>query len=180
MTTDLNGYAEIEVHPDGFMSIAFNCTNKLSMESVETLRGNYNGKFLDIRIKEHKPPRSRQANAYAWVLIDKLSEVLRVPKEDIYRQHIKEIGGVSTILRLSPDVLPAFRKAWEDGHIGQMVDILDEQAGAVDVICWYGSSTYDSTQMSHLIDSLVEDCTEYGIPTLESEEIERMKEEWHE
>ena len=148
--TDLNGYADFEVHPDGYMSIAFNCTNKLSLESVETLRGNYNGKFLDIRIKKHNPPRSRQANAYAWTLIDKLSEVLRIPKEDIYRQQIKEIGGVSTILRLSPKVLPAFKRAWEEGHIGQMCDVLDESDNAVSVICWYGSSTYDSAQMSHL------------------------------
>lgn len=178
MTTELNGYADFELLPDGDLRVIIDARNKLSAETVDSLKSHYNGRFVDIRLKRHNPPRSLQANAYAWTLIDRLSEVLRIPKEDIYRQHIREIGGVSDILRISAQALPAFRRAWEEGHIGQMVEVLDETDNMVSIICWHGSSTYDSIQMSHLIDSLVADCADYGIPTLESEEIERIKGEW--
>ena len=51
------------------------------------------GKTYTVEIKEKKEKRSREANAYAWVLLDKISEKLHIPKEDIYRDLIKNIGG---------------------------------------------------------------------------------------
>ena len=52
-------------------------------------------KTYAVEVKQHKKQRSLDANAYCWVLIDKLSEKLNVSKTEIYRQAIKEIGGNS-------------------------------------------------------------------------------------
>ena len=38
-----------------------------------------------IEIKEYKEKRSLTANAYFWVMCDKLAEKLRMPKTEIYR-----------------------------------------------------------------------------------------------
>ena len=46
------------------------------------------------------------------------------------------------------------------------------------IMAYYGSSTYDSKQMSQLIDLLVTDCKEQGIETATPEEIERMKQQY--
>lgn len=43
---------------------------------------------------------------------------------------------------------------------------------------YYGSSCYDTKQMSSLIDHLVQDCKALGIETLTPQELARMKEEW--
>ena len=50
--------------------------------------------------------------------------------------------------------------------------------GCTNVICYYGSSTYDTKQMARLIDLVVEDCKQQGIETLTPEELERMALEW--
>ena len=50
--------------------------------------------------------------------------------------------------------------------------------GCTNVIVYYGSSTYDSKQMSVLIDRIVQDCKELGIETLPPDELLRLQEEW--
>ena len=47
-----------------------------------------------------------------------------------------------------------------------------------DVILYYGSSTYDTRQMSRLIDLVVEDCKDNGIETLPPEKLAAMVEKW--
>lgn len=42
--------------------------------------------------------RSLDANAYAWVLLDKLAAHYGVSREKVYRQEIQGIGGVSEVL----------------------------------------------------------------------------------
>ena len=43
---------------------------------------------------------------------------------------------------------------------------------------YYGSSTYNSKQMSRLIDMAVQDCREQGIEVLPPERLAGMMEEW--
>ena len=46
------------------------------------------------------------------------------------------------------------------------------------VRAYYGSSTYNTRQMSRIIDAAVEEAKGMGIETLRPEEIARLKEEW--
>lgn len=43
---------------------------------------------------------------------------------------------------------------------------------------YYGSSSYNSKQMSRLIDNVIKDCKDQGIETLPPEQIEEMKRAW--
>ena len=43
---------------------------------------------------------------------------------------------------------------------------------------YYGSSSYNSKQMSRLINDLVEDCKEVGIETKPKEEIDSLLRSW--
>ena len=43
---------------------------------------------------------------------------------------------------------------------------------------YYGSSTYDSAQMSRLIDLVVQECQAQGIETKTPEELALLKEDW--
>ena len=51
-----------------------------------------------VEIKKWRKKRSLDANAYAWVLIDKIAQATGVPKTEVYRKVIREIGGVSEIV----------------------------------------------------------------------------------
>ena len=41
-----------------------------------------------------------------------------------------------------------------------------------------GSSQYDSKEMSILIDGVVQECTNLGIPTITGEELNKLKGSW--
>lgn len=134
-----------------------------------------------ILIKEHKQKRSLNANAYFWKLCGDLSAVTRVPMKEIYRSYIKEIGGNFDIICIQDKALDHFRRIWEEGHIGRFTEIADSKLqGCTNVVVYYGSSDYDTACMSRLIDMLVEDCKEQGIPTYNQEELEKLYQEWGE
>lgn len=50
-------------------------------------------KAYDLTVKEHRKKRSLDANAYAWVLIGKLADAMRVPPTVVYNNAIQNIGG---------------------------------------------------------------------------------------
>ena len=48
----------------------------------------------------------------------------------------------------------------------------------MNVTLYYGSSTYDTKQMSRLIDNIVQDCQAVGIETLTPDKLALLLEEW--
>ena len=50
--------------------------------------------------------------------------------------------------------------------------------GCTNVILYYGSSAYDTNQMSRLIDRIVQDCKDAGIETLTPDKLDAMKAGW--
>lgn len=125
--------------------------------------------------------RSLDANGYAWVLLDKLAAHYGVAREKVYRQEIQSICGVSEVLCLREKAADAFCKGWERNGIGWMADKgASKLKGCVNVTVWYGSSTYDTEQMSRLIDAVVEDCKAVGIETMTPEELDALVSRWGE
>ena len=145
------------------------------------LFGELAGKDLDGTLKEHRERRSRDANAYCWVLIDKLAEKLNFPKAEVYRAAIKDIGGISSTVCVQDRAVEMIRQGWEKNGIGWQTDVLPSKIeGCTNVVLYYGSSTYDTAQMSRLIDHIVQDCKAVGIETATPEELARMMEGWNE
>ena len=137
------------------------------------------GKAYMLEIKEHRAKRSLDANAYCWALIDKLSQVLHISKEQIYRLAIKDIGGVSITSCLKSEAVEMFTKAWTSHGMGWQVETFPSKIeGCTNVTAYYGSSVYDTAQMSRLIDSIVAECQEQGIETMTPNELEGLKAAW--
>lgn len=137
------------------------------------------GKTYVLTIKEKKQRRSLDANAYAWVLLDKLAERLHEPKADIYRGYIREIGGNSETVCVKDQAVDRLTDGWEHNGIGWQAETMPSKLpGCTNVILYYGSSTYDTAQMSRLIDLIVQDCYALGIETKDPAEIDRLVEEW--
>ena len=138
-----------------------------------------NGKQLDISLKIHRNKRSLNANAYAWELIDNIAEKTGIRKEEIYREAIKNIGGVSEILCLPNKAVETFVNVWNGKGIGWTAETMDSKLkGCTNVRVTYGSSVYDTAQMSRLIDLLVQDARELGIPTQNNDRIRSLIENW--
>lgn len=131
----------------------------------------------EYSIKRIKKKRSLGANAFAWQLIDKISAVTRIPKEEVYRQALREIGGVSEVIEIKGE--PAFKqikKCWESKGLGwQCIRDYSEKPGYITAILIYGSSVFDSSQMSAFISALLEDARNLGIETLSDRELSLLE-----
>lgn len=134
---------------------------------------------LSIEVKPYRQRRSLDANAYMWVLLDKLAEKLLVPKEDLYRNAIKDIGGNSEIVCVRNEAVKRLRSGWQNNGIGWQTETFPSKIdGCTNVILYYGSSTYDKAQMSRLVDIVVQDCQAVGIPTETPEKLAELKSLW--
>lgn len=132
-----------------------------------------------ISVKQFRKKRSLDANAYCWVLIDRLSEVTGFEKEVIYRGAIKEIGGVSETVCVQNKAVEQIIKAWSYKGLGWLTETFESKIdGCTNVILYYGSSVYDTAQMSRLIDNIVQECKAFGIETMTPDEIEALKGAW--
>lgn len=133
----------------------------------------------DCEIRRHREKRSLDANAYCWVLIDKLAEATQIPKIDIYRKAIHEIGGVSDTVCVQKKAADRLVSGWASNGLGWFAEQGESRlTGCVNVTLYYGSSVYDTDQMSRLIDYIIEDCRALEIETLPPEKLAAMKEEW--
>lgn len=136
-------------------------------------------KEYTLTVKERKEKRSLNANALAWVLLDKLAEKLHIGKTEIYRTFIKDVGGNSEIICIQDKALEHFREIWEQGHIGRFTETTPSKIeGCTNVIVYYGSSDFDTASMSRFIELIVQECKDNDIPTWDEEELQRVCDEW--
>lgn len=130
-------------------------------------------------IKEYRERRSKSANDYAWALLEQLADAIHSTKNEIYIQKVREIGPFKDFI-LTEDEAKTFRIAWErlgTGWPTEQVDY-DRDGERLVIRAYYGSSTYNTKQMSRLIDSIVQDCKDAGIETLPPDKLALLKEEW--
>lgn len=134
---------------------------------------------LNIDIKKYRHKRSLDANSYFWVLVDKLAEVTGQEKTRIYRNAIREIGGVSETVCIKTEAVNKLCEGWNKNGLGWQTDIMPSKLkGCSNVVLYYGSSTYDTKQMSMLIDSIVQDCKSVGVETMTPDELAILKNSW--
>lgn len=145
------------------------------LDIVEELK---NEDKLNIELKKYRKKRSLDSNAYAWVLLGELQSTLNIPKEEIYRDLIKNIGSYE-VLPVKNEAVEKFRQAWSKNGLGWVTETTKSKLeGFTNVIAYYGSSTYDTKEMTRLIEMLVEECKQFRIETKPKAEIDSLLKEW--
>ena len=137
--------------------------------------------LYDLEVKEHRKKRSLDSNAYAWVLIGKLADAMRITPLEVYQQAIQNIGGNYEVIPIKEEAAVHFKKIWEAKGLGwPCVDMGPSKiTGYRNLKAYYGSSTYDTRQMSMLIDNIVQDCKAVGIETRSREDIDSLLGGWN-
>lgn len=138
------------------------------------------GKLYNLTVTLFRKKRSLDANAYAWVLIHALAKVMGVTPDEVYLQQIPGVGDNYTIVCIREKDVERFKKSWQSNGLGWPVADLgpSQVPGCRNLIAYHGSSTYDTAQMSRLIDNLVQDCKALDIETLPPDKLDAMKGEW--
>ena len=151
-----------------------------------TVAADFSGTFdelkedaVTVEIKKFRKHRSLDSNAYAWTLIDKIAEKTRIKKSEVYRNAIREIGGVSDTVCVVNRAVDRLCQSWQKNGLGWQVETSESKLdGCTNVTLYYGSSVFGSPQMSRLIDSLIQDAEALGIPTITPQEEEKMLNAW--
>ena len=134
---------------------------------------------ISLECKKWRNRRSLDANAYMWTLVDKIAQKTRQNPADVYRHAIKEIPGNSTLVCVQDKAKDVLQQQWQAKGLGWQTEELPSKIeGCTNIMLYYGSSVYNTTQMSLLIDSIVEEAKELGIETLTPYELEGMKAQW--
>lgn len=166
----LDGSAEITLHAP-------------NLNDVKSLMDKYiDGKEYDAKIVRRRARRSTDANAYCWELCGKLAEAIgAITSEEIYQECIRKYG-VSTITPIKSDDVQKIGDMWDAQGVGNQHTVIGQSKlqGYTNVRFFWGSSKYDTKDMSRLIDGIVTDCHELGIETMTPDEILRLKQAWGE
>ena len=141
------------------------------LQDFKDLVDEYNAKEkLSIEIKPYREKRSLDANAYCWVLIGEIANILRASKEEIYLDMLRKYGQqlIVKIKNQDKDRFERSQRYWEVHET-----LTEEKAQYYRV--YVGSSEYDSQEMSILLDGIIEEAKHLGIQVETPNQIADMK-----
>lgn len=142
---------------------------------------------LSVKIVKYREKRSLDANAYYWQLLSKVAEAMDVSKPFAHNYFLRRYGQIEVfdgqaVYVVIPDTDEAEKKIFEEEtyHLKPTSQVKVGKDGRLyrTYMMLRGSSSYDTKEMSKLIDGLVSEAKENGIETLPPDELERMKAMW--
>ena len=123
-----------------------------------------------FEIKENKRHRTLTQNAYAWRLINELSNKLNLSKEETYLKMLKDYGQRTIISLLSNIDVRGYFKYYEKFGESEL-----NGKKFIHYKIYKGSSEYDTKEMTIFINGIIQECESVGIPTLTEEQISKLK-----
>lgn len=137
---------------------------------------------INVEIKKWREPRSKDANAYFHVLVNKIAEARGLGDDEVKRSLVVEYGALArdedgntlgAMLPVSADMddfYPYYR----------CYKTMELEGREYRCYLFYKRThTLDTKEMSRLIDGAIYVAKELGIDTDTPEQIARYKEEWH-
>lgn len=123
-----------------------------------------------FEVRDYAKKRSLTANAYFWVLINEIANVTKLSKDEIHLQMLKEYGQ-NEVFSIRSDIdVSRYLKYYEEIGKGKV-----NGKEFTHYRVFKGSSEMDSREMAILIDGVVQEAEQLGIPTLTPAEIARLK-----
>lgn len=130
---------------------------------------------LSIEVKPYRQHRSHNANAYAWLLIGQIADILRAGKDEIYLKLLKRYGQSELISVLSHVPIGNYIKYYDQAGESKL-----NGKDFTHYRVYKGSSEFDTREMSIFIDGVVSEAKELGIQTETPNQIAEMKARWGE
>ena len=165
------------------MSGRLNVTFQIENEPIEELNELSKMDKLNITAKKHRKKRSLDANAYFHVLVGKIADRLGISKTRCKNILIGRYGQQEFLEEGQPVVLKtniSVEKMLEQEFL-HCAPCGCKQENGTEVVFYKvfrGSHTYDTKEMSILIDGTVQEAKDLGIETIPPAELERMVNRW--
>lgn len=120
---------------------------------------------LDISFGKHREKRGNAANALLWACLGEIAAALRTDVWSVYLYMLERYGRFTMVLA-KPEAVDGLRRVWRETRV------VGERDDMVEVLCYYGSSTYDSSEFSRLLDGVVGEMKELHLPPPPSREMQ--------
>ena len=136
-------------------------------------------------LTEHKAKRSLNQNSYYWSLLGKVAQKSRVSSSEIHNQNLRDLG---LVLRINDSLVPIYLPDTDEAektalnadtyHIKPTSKTQEGKDGKL-YRCYVmlrGSSTFNTDEMSALLDLMIQEAKAQGIETMTPDELAHMRE----
>lgn len=139
---------------------------------------NLQDKTLDIKLTTHREKRSLDANAYFHVLVDKIRGVTGYSFSRVKNELITSYGQIEYMMGqqvvIKTNIPPDKMCEQETLHCKPVKVEIQDGKEVTFYRVYRGSHTYNTEEMSRLIDGTVQEAKDLGIETMSTAQIERM------
>lgn len=149
---------------------------ELNEEPTEAINDISSCEKLNIRAVKFRQKRSLDANGLLWHCLGSIASALGTDKWEVYLQMLKRYGKY-TYICVKPSVVEAMKAQWRECEVIGEVDINGQKA--VQMLCYFGSSTLNTKEFSVLLDGVISEMKEMGLETPTSRDMERALEQWN-
>lgn len=153
-----------------------------AMQIIQFLTKQKDGQEWEI--KKHREKRTLSQNSYYWVLVGKIADAMRMPKEQVHNEMLRSYGQVDRIAGglvtvPIPDTDKAEQAVLRSGkyHLKPTSQVRSGAKGVMyrTYVMLKGSHDLNTEEMSILLDGTVQEAQQLGIETLRPIELEAMR-----
>ena len=137
------------------------------------------GKTYTVEIKEYRKKRSLNQNALYWSVLTSFAEALRISNARAHNLLLRRYGQLERyegkpVYVVLPDTEEAEKRAdeAESYHLKPTSQVKEGKDGQMyrTYMLLRGSSTYDTKEMTRLLEGLLDECKEIGIAVMSERE----------
>ena len=152
---------------------------RLTFEINEDITGSVDSlskcEKLTLKATKYRKKRSLDANALLWKCLGDIAQSLRIDKWQVYLMMLKRYGKFTHIV-VKENAVEAVKKQWRECEVVGEITVNGQKA--VQMLCYFGSSTLDTKEFSVLLDGVISEMKEMGLETPVSEDMKRALEMW--
>lgn len=130
---------------------------------------------LNIKVVKHREKRSLDANKMLWACIGDIAGAVGADKWDIYLQVLRSYGKYTYIV-VKENAVDAVKAQWRECEV--IGDMIVNGQRAVQMLCYFGSSTYNTQEFSRLLNGVIYEMKEVGLEPPMSEDMRAALERW--
>ena len=158
---------------DGELQVTFSISDREEVNKLEKIKDKE--LLIDVDILCGK--RSVNANDLMWKCLDTIAKSpdIKSDKWSIYLQELKKYGKFTYII-VPLAAVEAMKGKWRE--IEEYGEITVNGKPGMQLICYYGSSTYTTKEFSDLLDGIMSDMRDLGLSLPPRPEVEMLLEEW--
>lgn len=157
----------------GKFQITFSIEEPFPLAELDKIRD----KELAVEADIFRAKRSLDANAMLWACCSEIGAAMTPPerKWDVYLRMLRDYGKF-TYICVKPSVVDAVKAQWRESEVLGEIEINGKKA--VQMLCYFGSSTYNTKEFSTLLDGVVEEMRQMNLTPPPSEKMRQALERW--